>query len=814
MDSKIIFSVCLVLFLLAEITTANSSRLPGPCAPTQKNSTPHNSEKLFEESTELAENALYEESWLKLLEAVDLWQKAGATDRAVTALFQAAEYHKAAARWQIALDCYQLLLKLRPAMPQLRVSALDSIARIYLLVGQLELSEDNYRQAVRIAEQYGDRLIKARLMAGLAAVCARSERVKEAGTYLEQARLFQPGEPDDKKADTLQLIGQAYYLLGQFQKAREAFEQALSLNRRVGSKPEAESILLCYLSGIHLKFDQKESALECATRGLAIAISLRSVEAQWFAQLALARAERARGNIQNSLRSYYVAFGLIEMQALYITADDLNISYLEERQNVYREFAELLLEIGNAGEAFNVIEHARSRATLDLLAEGSRSHKKQATPEQLERLKAVADTIASLSRLLKDSQPAEEKRLKLQSELDRAKHLRKGLSLEIQLGHLKQFTKPLSLKEAQATILGPDDILIEFLLADSRSNAWAITSRNVSSVSLPGRKEIEEKVLRYIGDISAEPNALYMDQILKTQKGLAKHLFDLLLGDFRQLLAAGKRVIIVPDGLLYYLPFESLISNEKYLIEDHPVVYAPSASVLGLLQQRAMNRVMAQKLDLLAFGNPAFAHNDKNPSATAQGHPANSLPPLPGSKREVLGISEFFPPNRQQIYMGKAATKDALKSEQLRKYRRVHFATHSLSDERTSARSGLVFAPGKSASENSFLQINEIADLDLECDLVVLSACRTGRGKLLRGEGIVGLARAFLYAGAQSSVVTLNSVNDVATADFMIGFYGRLSANTGIATALRQAKLEMINGGSLTRHPYYWAPFILIGASD
>ncbi|HEX5731543.1 MAG TPA: CHAT domain-containing protein [Blastocatellia bacterium] len=821
MDSRVIFTSCLVLFLQAEITATDFVSLPGLRAAMQKDSMP-NPQKLFDESTELAENALYEESWLRLVEAIELWRKAGATDKAVTALLKAAEYHKAAARWQIALDCYQLLLKLRPVSLQLRAGALDSMARIYLLLGQLELSEANYLQASRIAEQVGDRSMKAELMASLAALCARSGRYKEATAYLRKAQLFQPAQANGRKAATRQLVGQVYYLLGQFQKAREAFEQALSLNRRTGADREAESLLLCYLSNIHLKFDQKDLALDCAMRALTIAVSLQSIEAQCRAQLAMARAQRALAKNREALKSYYLAFSLIEMQALYITVDDLKVMFLEDdRQMAHRELASLLLLMGKDEEAFDVYEHARSRATLDLLAESSRSRKKQATPEQLENLKALASAIAHLSKLIKDPRLSEQERLKSQAELKKAQERRKNLLQEIQLGQLRRFTKPATLKQVQAAMLGPDDVLIEIFLSESRSNAWIITSRSFTSIALPGSEEIEEKVLRYIEAISAEPNALYMGQALTTQRELAKQLFDLLLGSSRRLLAPDSRLIVVADGVLCYLPFDTLVNNEKYLIEDHSIVYVPSASVLGLLQQRAMSRVMNGKLDLLAFGNPAFAvvgkpdgdRKGNSKAGAAQSYQPTYLPPLLGSEREVKEIGALFPPDRGRIYLGKHATEEALKGEQLRRYRRIHFATHGLSDERIPVRSCLVFARGKNPKEDGFLQVSEIVELDLECDLVVLSACRTGRGKLLRGEGIVGLARAFLYSGAQSCIVTLRAVSDVATADFMIGFYKHLTADAGTALALRQAKLEML-AGKLTRHPYYWAFFVLIGASN
>jgi CHAT domain-containing protein len=177
----------------------------------------------------------------------------------------------------------------------------------------------------------------------------------------------------------------------------------------------------------------------------------------------------------------------------------------------------------------------------------------------------------------------------------------------------------------------------------------------------------------------------------------------------------------------------------------------------------------------------------------------------------VLAISELFPPERRSLYLGATMTEEALKREPLDRYARLHFATHSLIDERLPARSGVVLTLGKGAEEDGFLEVAEITELRLDCDLVVLSACQTGRGQLARGEGVVGLARAFLYAGSRAVTVSLWSVSDLSTSRFMTSFYRHLAAKLDPAAALRQAKLELLESQKAERHPYYWAPFVLVG---
>lgn len=267
----------------------------------------------------------------------------------------------------------------------------------------------------------------------------------------------------------------------------------------------------------------------------------------------------------------------------------------------------------------------------------------------------------------------------------------------------------------------------------------------------------------------------------------------------------GCRLIVVPDGPLYYLPFEALISNDHYLIEDHVISYMPSASVLGVLRRRAA-REGAYPMQLLAFGDPVVSLKAGDLWVAA----GYRMPPLPNTRSEVLSISQMFPPLQSRVYLGRAMKEEAIKSEDLHLYRRLHFATHSLVDERLPSRSAIVFAAGDSL-EDGFLTVDEISDLELDCEIVVLSACQTGRGEVLRGEGLVGLARSFLFAGARSVVVSLWNVSDVSSSEFMKSLYRNLASKAGEAESLRQAKLELMAKGKALEHPYYWAPFVFVG---
>jgi CHAT domain-containing protein len=290
-------------------------------------------------------------------------------------------------------------------------------------------------------------------------------------------------------------------------------------------------------------------------------------------------------------------------------------------------------------------------------------------------------------------------------------------------------------------------------------------------------------------------------------------------------LKPGQRLTIVPDGILHYLPFEALVAGgagqPRFLVEDFTIGYAPSVTVYASLMAQGTPKAAAGRRELLAYGDPAL-----QPAASRAGKPAEigelvrgvyavrgaKFTALPAARAEVEAISALFPPGLRRTRLGADASEAALKREDLASYKRLHFATHGVVDEQIPARSGLLLAPG-GPEEDGVLQLNEIFNLDLDAELVTLSACQTGLGKLVTGEGVVGLTRAFLYAGAARVAVSLWEVDDLATGRLMESFYRRMKAGERPAEALRQAKLEMLRAEPAAwRNPYFWAPFVLVGA--
>ena len=282
-----------------------------------------------------------------------------------------------------------------------------------------------------------------------------------------------------------------------------------------------------------------------------------------------------------------------------------------------------------------------------------------------------------------------------------------------------------------------------------------------------------------------------------------------------------KKIIFIPDDILHFLPFETLITQQNkshWLIEDYEVAYAPSISSYREIVNRKNSAASRQRSDILAFGDPDFGpmESETNGEDIFQNfYSSNAFHfyRLKYSGTEIDRISALFKQKRTDIFVREKATEKQLKSLELDDYKIIHFATHSLIDDKKPARSSIVLSLNDNKEEDGFVQMREIYNLNLNADLVTLSACQTGLGQYIRGEGIEGLNRAFFFAGSSSILMSLWAVNDQATYQLMERFYSHLRSSKQIASSLRKTKLEMIASDEVS-HPYYWAGFIVTGKSD
>lgn len=793
-------------------------------------------EELFQSALPLVDTKYWELARERMQEAMQLWIKAHEPEKAASALVKMGDRYKHARNYLEALHYYKQALDVTPPSGSINADAYSAIAQVYTELYAYDLAKYYLSKAIAQAQSIKDVSTEAFAMAGLADLHHRQGESAQALVYIKRARLLNRRRGDEVTEAALQhLDGQLALEGGRTDEARAVFEEALIIYRKNGNV-DGQVKVLCSMSNVSLLAGDKQAALDHAKEAVELAEGqagsasknadkTRARDLRWRAWFSHARAERAVGENRLAANSFLLALrhaeGIFWVEG--ISTEATAIAFRQESQELYREFVDLLMTQGEIDRAYWWADDDKARAIRGL-TEGRKTETTK-HGDQAGTLRELYRPIASLRTQLQSSHTRKEVE-KLQKDLRNAEYaLEEGRVLEEMKNSRNRlhWSTPANVKWLQGQLARDKSVLLEFLLGETRSFAWLITPDGVTSAILPSRKEIEGTVISYLESLTTVPDPMHIEQEITKTREQGAALFSRLFGNLAREVVPGQKLIVVPDGLLHYLPFETLVHNGRYLMEDHEISYNPSASMLSLWQDSIPQSQSSKKKDLLAFGDPDFEPRSTGRNLKKSGTEVASLvrswratqgyalPRLPRTRDEVEYVARLFPSDRRSVYLGKQSTEEAVKHESLRDYKRLHFATHSLIDEEFPSRSAVALTFDEDPREDGLLEVGEISDLEIDCDLVVLSACQTGRGKLFSGEGIVGLSRAFLRAGARSVVVSLWNVSDISTNVFMKTFYTQLAADVGNAAALREAKLQMIQGPVGQRHPYYWASFVIIG---
>jgi CHAT domain-containing protein len=385
----------------------------------------------------------------------------------------------------------------------------------------------------------------------------------------------------------------------------------------------------------------------------------------------------------------------------------------------------------------------------------------------------------------------------------------------------REYADPALLDGVTESILKPGTSIIEYFVGKESSYAWLIQQNMITMRELPDVATGYPPASLFVDLLSQEEEQPYLS--------VGARLYRDLIAPFEDDLRGSQLLIIVPDDVLNYLPFENLPAGTEsgapgephFLVERYNISYAPSLSILLHLMVDHSSGSQASG-GILAVGDPIeerpggpwerfygmFTGTPEQESETTfMKLEEECFPRLKKTGDEVRRIMKFFPESRRTLLLGTEANEAAFREKCLDRYQVIHFATHGIYDDYNPELSGLVLS-NSSRGEDGFLLVDEITKLDLNCSLVVLSGCQTGVGKYIRGEGIVGLSRAFLSSGASTVVASLWEIGDESTADFMEEFYRGFTGGLGKSEALASAKRHMIEKG---RNYRCWAPFILIG---
>jgi CHAT domain-containing protein/tetratricopeptide (TPR) repeat protein len=794
-------------------------------------------------------------------QALSEWEKLG--DKRATALTFVAlgRLHFRMGENQRALTLYNDALTLLAPMGDTlwEASAAAGIANVYYQMVEYDMALVHQRRATELVRV-------ARLQSAVWDALTTLGRFQVAsgdfqgavGHFTEALEICRELHNLRCESESLRLIGTVRRSLGDLESALDYYQRALS-TMPAGTDPRYEAFTLGDIGDVYELRGDLGRATDFYTRALALSRSAKDRFGESRSIYRLARVERARENLDGA-RDYLVeALQVVESLRRGVESQDLRSSYFASVQPYYELYIDVLMSLDRAhpegrlaAAAFQASERARARSFLEMLTEARVDLRQGVDPDLLERERVLKERVTEreehqvqlMSRGASEAESAQvaEEIRQLRAEDEQLQSLIRSKSPRY--AALTQ-PEPLSLEEVQQGVLDDSTMLLEYSLGEKNSYLWVVSNTHFSSHALPPRDEIESRTRKVHELLTARlpsPGESMRDYRLRIKDADSRYweeagrLSDVLLGPVSKEIE-GKRLVIVNDGALQYLPFSALpipgATDRSPLVVEHEVLWLPSASLLAVSRRENAGREPAPKMVAL-FADPVFETDDPRVSGSRAGKPAPDptssltralrdfgfaqdgvfrVPRLPGTLREAEAILGLVPEGSSMKATGFAASRSLAMSPELSQYRIVHFATHGLMNSEHAELSGILLSMlnPKGQPQNGFLRLHDIYNLDLRADLVVLSACNTALGKEVRGEGLVGLARGFMYSGAKRVLASLWKVDDEATGELMKRVYrNMLAENLPPAAALREAQVSMWREKQWSA-PFYWSAFSLQG---
>ena len=727
---------------------------------------------------------------------------------------------------------------------------LNNIGIAYNKIGEPQKALDYLQQALPGLRAQGAKGPESLTLSNMGYAYSRLGDNEKALNYYNQARTIQQQIGNKtQEAETLDLLGVLYSQQNQPQKALEYHQQALQIQRASGNV-RREGIALSNLGHVYTNLGRLDEALDHFNQSLAIFRRIGDLNNAAGALEDRARVEQQRGNLSEARKDIEESLSIIETVRAQTGSAQHRASYLASREKAYEFFIDLLMQQGHDAEALQASERGRARSLTEMLNE-----------THVEILQGVDPSLVQKERDIRRSLNAKAQRqIQLtaqQGKKEEIDTLNKEISaLEDDYQQVQSAIRkaspsyaaltqpqPLGAKEIQQ-LLDADTALLEYSLGDERSYLWVVTQNSLKTYKLPKSEVITKVAQDVYQSLVARSLIKSLETPAERQARIAQadQQFEKAASELARIIVAPaaadlgtKRLVVVADGALQYVPFAALsVDGKGYrpLVVEHEVVNLPSASSLAIQRQALVNRKPAPG-GIAVVADPVFSTADarfKNSVRAKESAPTTandtriiehlsggsgqlSIRRLPFTRQEADQILAVAPAGSNFKAIDFRANRTLATSGELSKYRYVHFATHGYLDTTRSGLSAIVLSmiDEQGNPQDGFLRTHDIYNLKLPAELVVLSACETGLGKEVKGEGIDGLTRGFMYAGARRVVVSLWNVNDKATASLMQHLYlGMLRGNKTPAAALRAAQIEMLHTKQW-QSPYYWAAFVMQG---
>jgi CHAT domain-containing protein/Tfp pilus assembly protein PilF len=804
------------------------------------------------------------------------------------------------AQKQKALDYFNqaLLLYRSVGDRQAEPNVLNNIGWLYYSIREPKRALLNFTQALSLSRTVGNRETEARALLGLSGTYTFLGEKQKALDFNNRALSIDQAIGDRREeAYALLVLAWLYVGLGDKQKAIAGNQDALMVMREIGER-KGEAMVLHAIGWVYDLWGEKQKAIDYYRQALPLRRETGDIIGEADTLYRLAQCERDSGNLVQARIHIDETINIIESLRGRIGNRELRNNYLAFAQDYYEFYIELLSQMhqsnpaqGYDAAALQISERARARSLLELLGEARADIRQGVDATLLEHERhlqqVLTATTANRIRLLNLIHTAQQA-TQANQELEALTTAYQEVEAKIRTSSPRYAAltqpQPLTLAEIQQ-LLDADTLLLEFALGKVRSYLWAVTPTSIKSFELEKGPLVTDAAQRVYALLTARTRKIRGETVAQREarikkadgeyKTAAVRLSRMLLAPVGSQLGK-KRLVIVSDGVLQYIPFAALpvpegagdVQNradqinrrvaDTPLILEHEIVTLPSASTLALLRRDLEGR-KPHKKDLVVFADPVFEATDERVNQKSRstgnlsnrfGHPSRlnqawnlaaenagdeksvsairdylvrtrmidegqPLARLPYSRKEALALAALAPVDQQKILLDFDVNYQAATSAELGEYRFVHFATHSLLDTQYPELSGILLSlvdrEGK-PQENGILRLGDVYNLKMPVDLVSLSACETALGKSIRGEGLVGLTRGFMYAGAPRVMASLWKVEEEATAELMKTFYEGVLGKEQLrpAAALRRAQIEMWHKPN-RRAPFYWSAFVMQG---
>ncbi len=742
--------------------------------------------------------------------AADIYSKLQNTELTAILFNKIGVLLKRLSEYSDALELFQRSLKLSRNCgdTETEAKAQNNIGLVYKNLWQFDRALNAFQKSLEIKQQHGNLLGAANTMINIANIHKERQSYGQSIEFLTHSRSMLNNIKTQQQISGAAVnralaaiahdLGNNYLCTGDYQTAIQRYSESLRLNQETGS---TSRLFADYrdIGDVYSLLENEESAERFLVQALQLAQKTGMEDYTYKAHVSLGRLKSRQGNDEGAADHFATAIDVLEKIRSNLLIDMHQTGFISSVAEIYDLAITTCVRLGRNQDVFRIFEKMKARTLLDIIIRGDIDLAHIMTSDDLETERRLKVDLANLNHALASL------KISQQSEFEKLARQRDQLRLELnefeenlylrhpELKEMRGLSEAIDIRKARL-LMSRDEAALYYLMLPDRLIIMVL-SRSILEVAETNiSKNRIEKLISSIIRKTSEWN-----------REAAQDLYEILISPILEFIQERRRLCIIPDGKLNFLPFQALISPDtgRYLIEDYSIYYTPSLTTLNIV--RSIGNYGTGTL--LGFGDPDFSGDEQQ----KRGWRDRLMPltPLPATRSELEGIQSVYE-SRAQILMQEEATKTRF-MEMAGDYGILHFATHAFTDEEFPMYSAIALS-----QENGvfgFLEARDIIRMELNADLVVLSACKTAAGKYVAGEGMLGLTRAFFTAGVPTVVASLWNVDDKSTKELMIRFHRSFHQRERSASALREAQLSLLNDPEYS-DPYYWAPFILIGDSE